>query len=59
MANKKKYIVTMHFDIYADNDTSAIKLAEFIRKTHDKKYDNRPHVLEIEAMHGFNLRKIK
>ena len=56
---KKKYIVTMHFDIYADDDNKAKKLAEYIKNNHDKKYDNRPHILEIEASEGLNLRKLK
>ena len=59
MANKKKYIVTMHFDIYAADDKEAIKLANYIKNVQDNKYDNRPHILEVEAMDGFNLRKVK
>ena len=57
--SKKRYIVTMAISVWADNDKEAMKKAKYIKGQQNYKYDNRPEIIEVEAVEGFTLRKIQ
>jgi len=55
----KRYIVTLAISVWAENDKEASKKATYIKRNQDHKYDNRPQIIEVEAVEGLSLRDIK
>ena len=46
--DKQRYIVTMDFYIYADDNENAIELAKHIAEKQVEEYDNNASILKIE-----------
>jgi len=55
----KRYVVTMAISVWAKDDKEALKKAKYIKSTQDYRYDNRPQILEVEAVEGITLRKLE